>query len=74
MLSHPHPELPPIRPLPHPHPSLFPPQQKSRIIIQIKELHPQPELLFVLQPQFVAVKSLIVLPPKWFFIFMVYTM
>lgn len=30
------------------------------------ELHPHPELLFELHPQFVAVKSLMVLPPKDF--------
>ncbi len=37
------------------------------------ELHPHPLLRFVLHPQFVAVKSLIVFPPK-IFLFMLYTM
>jgi hypothetical protein len=75
-LSHPQPEpLPPKRPPPHPQPSLLSPplQKQSRIRIQIIELHPQPDLVLVPQPQFVAVKSLIVLPPK-IFLFMVYTM
>ena len=72
MLSHPQPELPPPKkppPNPHPQPSLLSPplQQLSRIRIQRIELHPQPpDLLLLPQPQFVAVKSLIVLPPKKF--------
>lgn len=76
MLSHPHPEEepPPKKLPPHPHPSLPLLQKASRIIIHIMELHPHPPLrLLVPHPQFVAVKSLIVLPPK-FFLFMVYTM
>ena len=38
------------------------------------ELHPHPLLRFVLHPQFVAVKSLIVYFLQRFFLFMVYTM
>lgn len=77
MLSHPHPqsESPLLEKSPLPHP-LFPPQQKSKIIIQIMELHPHPLLLKVedvLHPHPVAVKSLILLPPKGF-CFMVYHM
>ncbi len=71
MLSHPQPELPPPkRPPPNPQPSLLSPplQQQSRIRIQRIELHPQPDLLLLPQPQFVAVKSLIVLPPKIFYL------
>ena len=70
MLSHPQPELPP----PHPQPSLLSPplQQLSRIRIQRIELHPQPpDLLLLPQPQFVAVKSLIVLPPKKFYLWFI---
>ena len=68
MLSQPHPELPLKRlvPNPQPQPSLFPLNKESRRMIQIMELHPHPELLFPPQPQFVAVKSLIILPPKFF--------
>lgn len=71
MLSHPHPlsEFP-KRPL-FPHP----PQKESKIIIQIMELHPNPLLLEAVEephPQPVAVKSLIVLPPKG--LFMLYHM
>ena len=75
MFSHPQPEpFPPKRPEPpHPQPSLPLLQKQSRRSIHIMELHPHPLLLFVPHPQFVAVKSLIVLPPK-FFLFMVYTM
>ena len=72
MLSHPHPELlPPKKPPPNPQPSLLSPplQKQSRIRIQIIELHPQPDLVLVPQPQFVAAKSLIVLPPKIFLLF-----
>ena len=59
MLSHPQPELPPL-------------QQLSRIRIQRIELHPQPpDLLLLPQPQFVAVKSLIVLPPKKFYLWFI---
>ncbi len=75
MLSHPQPE--PFAPKspepPHPQPSLPLLQKQSRRSIHIMELHPHPLLLFVPHPQFVAVKSLIVFPPK-FFLFMVYTM
>lgn len=60
IMLHPQSELPPKIPLPHPQPSLLLLQKKSRIMIQIIELHPHPELLFALHPQFVAVKSLIV--------------
>lgn len=76
MLSHPHPELfPPKKLPPHPQPSLLLPllQQQSRIRIHIMELHPNPLRLFVLHPQFVAVKSLIVFPPEInFFIYGLY--
>ena len=67
MLSHPQPELPPPKkPPPNPHPQL------SRIRIQRIELHPQPpDLLLLPQPQFVAVKSLIVLPPKKFYLWFI---
>ena len=77
MLSHPQPELtPPKKPPPNPHPQpslLSPPlQQLSRIRIQRIELHPQPpDLLLLPQPQFVAVKSLIVLPPKKFYLWFI---
>ena len=77
MLSHPQPELPPPKkppPNPHPQPSLLSPplQKQSRIRIQIIELHPQPpDLLLLPQPQFVAVKSLIVLPPKKFYLWFI---
>lgn len=77
MLSHPQPELPPPKkppPNPHPQPSLLSPplQQLSRIRIQRIELHPQPpDLLLLPQPQFVAVKSLIVLPPKIFYLWFI---
>lgn len=77
MLSHPHPELlPPKKPPPNPHPQpslLSPPlQQLSRMRIQRIELHPQPpDLLLLPQPQFVAVKSLIVLPPKKFYLWFI---
>lgn len=64
IMLHPQSELPPKMPLPHPHPSLLLLQQKSKMMIQIMEPHPHPELLFALHPQFVAVKSLIVKPPK----------
>ena len=65
MMSHPHPqsEFPSNKPLPLPHP----PQQKSKIIIQMMELHPHLLLETLLpHPHPVAVKSLIVLPPKGF--------
>lgn len=74
----PHPQLLPQL-LPHPQP-LLPPQKKSRRMIQIQLPHPHP-LLFCApavhpqsleHPQFVAVKSLILLPPKG--LFMVYSM
>lgn len=76
MLSHPQPELfPPkkLPPNPQPHPSLLSPplQQESRIRIQRIELHPQPDLLLLPHPQFVAVKSLIVLPPKLFYLWFI---
>lgn len=74
MLSHPHPELlPPKKPPPNPQPSLLSPplQQQSRIRIQRIELHPPPDLLLFPQPQFVAVKSLIVLPPKKFYLWFI---
>ena len=74
MLSHPQPELlPPKRLPPNPQPSLLSPplQQLSRIRIQRIELHPQPDLELVPQPQFVAVKSLIVLPPKLFYLWFI---
>ena len=61
--QHPLSELPPNRPL-NPLPP-HPPQQESKRIIQMMELHPHP-LLTVLapHPQPVAVKSLMILPPK----------
>jgi len=66
MLSHPQEqsELLPQRELVLPHP----PQKNSKMMIQIMELHPHPllERLDVPHPQFVAVKSLIALPPKGF--------
>ncbi len=74
MLSHPHPEdePPPKKLPPHPHPSLPLLQKASRIIIHIMELHPHPPLrLLVPHPQFVAVKSLIVLPPKFFYLWFI---
>lgn len=77
MLSHPQLELPPPKkPPPNPHPQLSllspPLQQLSRIRIQRIELHPQPpDLLLLPQPQFVAVKSLIVLPPKKFYLWFI---
>ncbi len=65
MLSQPHP-LSEFRlnPLP-PHP----PQQESKRIIQIIELHPHPLLAVAVphpHPHPVAVKSLMILPPKGF--------
>lgn len=76
MFSHPQPELlPPKRlpPNPQPQPSLSPLLQKlSRIRIQIIELHPQPDLLLLPQPQFVAVKSLIVCCLQIYFIYGLY--
>ncbi len=70
MLSHPHPlSEPKLNPLP-PHP----PQQESKRIIQIIELHPHPLLAVVVpHPHPVAVKSLMIKPPKGF-CFMVYHM
>lgn len=78
MLSHPHPhphpqsELLPKKPLLLPHP----PQKKSKMMIQIKELlHPHPHPLLeegdVPHPHPVAVKSLIVLPPKGFYLWFI---
>ncbi len=62
MLSHPHPlsELL-LNKLP-PQPLLLPPQQDSKRMIQIMELHPHPlfEVVDVPHPHPVAVKSLIV--------------
>ncbi len=75
MLSHPQPELfPPKRLAPHPQLSLPLLQKESRMRIHIMELHPHPHplLRFVLHPQFVAVKSLILFPPKIFFIYGLY--
>ena len=69
MLSQPQPQLSsplPIIPLPQP------PQQKSKMMIQIKELHPHP-LFTELHPHPVAVKSLIYIASKRF-CFMVYHM
>lgn len=74
MFSHPHPELPPLKRLPpNPQPSLLSPplQQLSRIRIQRIELHPLPDLPLLPHPQFVAVKSLIVLPPKLFYLWFI---
>lgn len=70
MLSHPQPsELVRLKPFPHP------PQKKSKRIIQMMELQqPLLELLEVLHPQAVAVKSLIVLPPRVLCFIMVYHM
>lgn len=54
----------PLLPQPQPHP-LLPPHANNRRMIQI-QLPPKPQLLFrelFEQPQFVAVKSLILLPP-----------
>ncbi len=65
--QHPLSELPPKRP-PNPLPP-HPPQQESKRIIQMMELHPHP--LFALltpHPQPVAVKSLMLLPPKIYFV------
>lgn len=66
LLSQPLPHPPPRRPPPLPHP----PQQNNRRMIQIQLppispplLLPHPQLFP--QPQFVAVKSLIVLPPSF---------
>lgn len=67
MLSHPHPPSELLkRPLLPPHP--LPPQKKSKKIIQMMELHPHPllESVEAPHPHPVAVKSLIVLPPKGF--------
>jgi hypothetical protein len=73
MFSHPQPELfPPKRLAPHPQLSLPLLQKESRMRIHIMELHPHPLLRFVLHPQFVAVKSLILFPPKIFFIYGLY--
>jgi len=57
--------FPPKNPLPQ----LFPPQQESKRIIQMMELHPHPLFLefVVWHPHPLAVKSLIVLPPFLFF-------
>ncbi len=65
-LLQPHPPLPKLIPLPHPQL-----QNKSKRMIQVQQLFPplkspQP-LLSQPQPQFVADKSLIVLPPKRFY-------
>ena len=57
-LSHPHPPSPKKD-----DPLLFPPQQHNNKRIKIILLHPQPPL-FSEHPQFVAVKSLIWLPPN----------
>lgn len=74
MLSHPQPQpqsellLKKLPLLPHP------PQKKSKMIIQIKELlHPHPLLEEgdVPHPHPVAVKSLIVLPPKGFYLWFI---
>ena len=66
MKSHPQPlsEFPPKK-LPFPP---HPPQQDSKRIIQIRELHPNPLLLLalVLHPHPVAVKSLIYSLQKFF--------
>ena len=52
--------------LSHPQPELPPPKKPP------PELHPQPpDLLLLPQPQFVAVKSLIVLPPKKFYLWFI---
>jgi hypothetical protein len=62
-----------LRPLPHPQPSsLLLPQQERRIRIQINELHPPPnrplfEVLLLLHPQWVAVKSLMLVPPNFIY-------
>ena len=69
MLSHPHPlSEPKLNPLP-PHP----PQQESKRIIQIIELHPHPLLAVVVpHPHPVAVKSLIFASKR--FLIMLYHM
>lgn len=73
MLSQPQSE-PLLKKLP-PQPLLLPPQQESKRIIQIMELHPHPllEVVVVLHPHPVAVKSLIVSSLQKF-CFMVYHM
>lgn len=61
MLSHPHP-LSELLKKPPPQLLLLPPQQDSKRMIQIMELQPHPllEVVVVLHPHPVAVKSLIV--------------
>ena len=65
MLSHPQPLSEFRRPVPL-HPLPHPPHRHSKMMIQVMVLHPHPELEDVLDvhPHPVAVKSLMVLPPK----------
>lgn len=67
MLSHPQP-LSELKRLVLPQPLPHPPHRHSRMMIQVMVLHPHPELEDVLDvhPHPVAVKSLMVLPPKGF--------
>lgn len=74
-ISHSQQSLPPLFPQPHPPPKIpppLPPQQHNNRIIQI-QFPPKKPLLFpplqelFAQPQFVAVKSLILLPPSFIY-------
>jgi len=72
LLLQPQPLLVPPK-IPPPQPPLLPPQQLSKRMIQIQLQHPLPPpkieelLLQELHPQFVAVKSLIVVPPSFIY-------
>ena len=69
MLSHPHPQSEFL--MPKPQPLSHPPHKKSKMIIQMKELHPHPLLEeAVPHPHPVAVKSLIIASKR--FLFMLY--
>lgn len=71
MLSHPHPQSEFL--MPKPKPLSHPPHKKSKMIIQMKELHPHPLLAeAVPHPHPVAVKSLIIASKR--FLFMLYHM
>lgn len=74
MKSHPKPipqdvlQLFPPHPHPHPNPNPPPPQQHKRIRIQMMLFPPLPPVVHSHpQPQFVAAKSLILIPPEIFF-------
>ena len=70
MLSHPHPQSEFL--MPKPQPLSHPPHKKSKMIIQMKELHPHPLLAeAVPHPHPVAVKSLIIASKRFCLCFII---